>query len=384
MIIKPKCKKFICINSHPGGCAMNVKEEIDQARQSHLTDGPMNVLVIGSSNGFGLSSRICAAYSMGANTMGVFSSKPPSDRREATSGWYNSYALAKELKSLPTHHVDLNADAFDPQTKAQAIDILRREFPQGLDLVIYSIAAARRKVGDNLYKSSIRPVGEAVTTLDLDLESGVVREVQLQPASPEEVESTRKVMGGEDWALWIEALHEAGVLKPGCKSFAYTYIGSSQTKSIYNDGAIGKAKDHVAQTAQALSQSGRVNAQVISQPAVVTQSSSVIPSISLYMTILMEIFHQAKYDNSTQAHINRMMETCFLNTRPGHLVLNNEFELSEAIQQQVDKKWNSIVPGEILPEDIGNPERFRQAFLKLFGFGRTDIDYDADVEHYLV
>lgn len=384
MIIKPKCKKFICINSHPTGCALNVREEIEAAAGHAIPTRPLNVLVIGSSNGFGLSTRICAAWSMGANTIGVFSSRPPIERKEATAGWYNSHALAQELKQLDTRHFDVNGDAFSPQIKEQTLQLIQREFPEGLDLVVYSIAAGRRKVGEDVYKSYIRPVGEAVKTLDLDLESGMVREIELTPGTPEEMESTRKVMGGEDWALWIEALHGAGLLKEDSRSLAFTYIGSHHTRAIYNEGTIGHAKDHLAETARQLSEAGLTRAQVVSQPAVVTQSSSVIPSISLYMTVLMDIYQATGYDNSTQSHIRRMMEEMVIKDQPGHLLINNDYELSAPIQAQVDEKWAAIEPGAALPQVAGDPEAFRQEFLSLYGFGRTDVDYEADVDHMLI
>ncbi len=384
MVIKPRCKKFICINSHPVGCANNVKREIEAASQFVIADRPLNVLVIGSSNGFGLSSRICAAYSMHANTMGIFSSRPPKENKEGTAGWYNSYALARELEKLPTTHVDLNADAFAPDTKTTAIDLIKENFPQGLDLVIYSIAAARRIVGDHTYKSSIRPIGGAVKTLNLDLDTGLVHVLNLMPATEVEIESTRKVMGGEDWSLWIDALNEAGVLKADNKTFAYTYIGSQHTRAVYNDGTIGNAKDHLLKTAREIKQAGKSRAYVISQPAVITQSSSVIPSISLYMTVLMNIYKTEGYDNSIQTHIRNMMKQSFLADPESTLVINNQYELSDEIQAQVNQKWDMIKENEELPDGIGDPEEFRQAFLNMFGFNQSDIDYQADVEHYLV
>lgn len=384
MVIKPRCKKFICINSHPVGCANNVKREIETAKQNVISEGPLNVLVIGSSNGFGLSSRICAAYSMKANTMGVFSSRPPKETKEATSGWYNSYALARELEKLPTTHIDLNADAFAPETKEQAVKMIKANFPAGLDLVIYSIAAARRTVGEHTYKSSIRPIGSTVKTLNLDLDTGLVHELELTPGTDAEIESTRKVMGGEDWSLWIDALSQAGVLKANSKTFAYTYIGSKHTRAVYNDGAIGKAKDHLLLTATQITQAGKSRAYVVSQPAVITQSSSVIPSISLYMTVLMDIYREKNYDNSIQTHVRNMMKSSFLKDPADALVINNQYELSDEIQAQVNKKWDMIKENEELPETIGDPEDFRQAFLNMFGFNQPDIDYNADVDHYLV
>ncbi len=381
MIIKPKCKKFICVNAHPEGCARKVAEEIAVAKTVHLDDTPRNVLIIGSSNGFGLSTRISAAWSLGANTIGVYSSKPPMERREATAGWYNAHALAAELKNAPGRHFDVNGDAFSPETKDEVLALIRREFPEGLDLVVYSVAAGRRKVDGEIYKSYIRPIGEPVMTLDLDLDTGIVREIELAAASAEDIISTRKVMGGEDWALWIKALAEADLLKADSKSFAFTYIGSRHTRAIYNEGTIGKAKDHLAQTAQELTDQGYTRAQVISQPAVVTQSSSVIPSISLYMTVLLDIYRTTGYDNSTQSHIRRMMETMYLQEQPGHLLINNDYELSAPIQAMVDEKWDRIVAGEPLPESTGDPELFRKEFLSLYGFGRPDIDYDAEIDH---
>ena len=384
MIIKAKNKRFICINGHPVGCALNVTNEIEEAKAHVISEGPLNVLIIGSSNGFGLSSRIAAAYSMGANTMGIFSSKPPKEKREATSGWYNSYALTQELKKLPTTHINLNADAFQPETKVEALRLIRAYFPEGIDLVIYSIAAARRNVGEETFKSSIKPIGAEVETWDLSLETGIVSKVVLQPAVEEEIESTRRVMGGEDWQLWIEALQEGGVLNEESKTFAYTYIGSSHTRAIYNEGTIGRAKDHLLKTAERMNEKALTHAYVISQPAVITQSSSVIPSISLYMTILMDIYTKKNYDNSLQTHIRNTMKEAYIKNPAEILVINNGYELSDEIQSAVNERWDKIQEGEPLSKDSGDPQNFKDAFLNNFGFELGEVDYAEDVEHYLL
>lgn len=384
MIIKAKNKRFICINGHPTGCAVNVAKEIEEARAHVIAGGPLNVLVIGSSNGFGLSSRITAAYSMGANTMGIFSSKPPREKREATSGWYNSYALTKELEKLPTTHINLNADAFAPETKEAAIRIIKERFPEGIDLVVYSIAAARRTVGEETFKSAIKPIGQPVKTWDLNLDTGIVSEVELHPGTEEEIESTKRVMGGEDWQLWIEALSSAGLLKEDNRTFSYTYIGSSHTRAIYNEGTIGNAKDHLLTTARAMNEKGLTKAFVISQPAVITQSSSVIPSISLYMTILMDIYREKAYDNSSQTHTRNTMLEAFLKDPDEVLVINNGYELSDEIQAEVNRRWDRIRAGEALPAENGDPAVFREAFLNNFGFELDEVDYEKDVDHYLI
>lgn len=384
MIIKAKNKGFLCINGHPTGCQVNVAKEIEAAKANIMAEGPLNVLVIGSSNGFGLSSRITAAYSMGANTMGIFSSKPPRENREATSGWYNSYALTQELMKLSTTHVNLNADAFAKETKEEAIRIIRECFPEGLDLVVYSIAAARRKVGEEIFKSAIKPIGQPVKTWDMNLDTGIISEVELLPASEEEIESTRRVMGGEDWQLWMEALSSAGVLKENNKTFAYTYIGSRHTRAIYNDGTIGNAKDHLLTTARAMNEKGLTKAYVISQPAIITQSSSVIPSISLYMTILMDIFRKKGHDNSSQHHTLNTMLTAFLKDPEEILVINNGYELSREIQSEVNRRWDNIRAGEALSLEDGDPQEFKKAFFNNFGFELDEVDYTKDVDYYLL
>lgn len=311
MVIKPKRKKFLCINSHPLGCAANVQEEITRAKALPFPQRPLTVLILGASSGYGLSSRIVSAFGMGANTLGVYYARPPEDQRVADAGWYNTLALAQELKKTSGIHHHVNRDAFSLAAKQETAKCLRDAFPRGVDLLIYSIAAPRRLCGDRVYRSTIKPLGAPVETLDMDPESGMISKITVAPATKEEADETRKVMGGEDWLDWVHYLKHEGLLNEGAKTFAYTYIGSELTRGIYNAGTIGYAKDHLLETARWLNDQGILQAHVVSQPAVVTQSSAVIPSISLYMTLLMKLYEENHRDNSCVSHIARMMEHVF-------------------------------------------------------------------------
>lgn len=362
-MIQPLRKKTLCINSHPQGCTYNVNQEIALAK-TMTGDAPFKkVLVIGASTGFGLSSRIAAAFSLEADTLGVYRSSPPRPGKEGNAGYNNSQAFIQAARELPGNHLDVVGDAFSQETKETVIQALRDGFGP-VDLVIYSIAAPRRKTNQGNYRSTIKPVGQPVKVLDLDMDSQSLSEITLEPASQTEIEETRKVMGGEDWQAWMMALKGADLLQEDCQTIAYTYLGSDLTRAIYNDGTIGKAKDHLLETAESLRQEGII-AQVISQPAVVTQSSSVIPSIGLYLTLLNHVYQELGIQENQQTIMARMFEK--LKDPREVLVYNNETELSPEVQNALKSAWDKLKADESLPKEYAGWS-FKEAFLNLFGF----------------
>ena len=291
MIISPRVRGFICTNAHPVGCAQNVAQQIEYIkRQSFegVAGTPKNVLVIGSSTGYGLASRITAAYGYGAKTLGLFFEKPPTEKRTASAGYYNSAAFEAQAQADGLFAKSINGDAFSNEAKAKAIEIINNEMGGKIDLVVYSLASPRRTdpLSGETYMSTLKPVGEAYTAKNLNTDTQIVGEITCEPANDQEIADTIKVMGGEDWALWIDALAEAGVLESGAKTVAYTYIGDKLTKPIYGHATIGKAKEHLDTTAAALNSRHSVEARVSVLKAVVTQASSAIPVMPLYLSIL--------------------------------------------------------------------------------------------------
>ena len=333
MVISPKVRGFICTNAHPLGCAANVTQQIAHIKSLDLTNpvpgAPKNVLIIGSSTGYGLASRITAAYGYEAKTLGVFFEKPPTEKRTASAGFYNAAAFDKQAVSDDLYAKSINGDAFSDECKQQVIDQIKADLGS-VDLVVYSLASPRRTdpISGETFMSTLKPIGKAYTAKNLNTDSQVIGEVTVEPASQEEIDNTVKVMGGEDWQLWIDALNQAKVLAPGCKTVAYTYIGDKLTKPIYGDATIGKAKEHLDTTAEQLNNEYDVRANVAVLKAVVTQASSAIPVMPLYLAILFkkmqaEGTHEGcieqlgrLFSECLYAESPRMDDTCLLYTSP--------------------------------------------------------------------
>jgi len=312
MVIKPRVRGFICTNAHPVGCAENVNQQIDYIQQLKLEQhlpadqqSPKNVLVIGASTGYGLASRITAAYGFGAKTLGLFFEKAPTDRKTGSAGYYNSAAFESRARADGLYCKSINGDAFSAQAKQQVIDIVKADLNE-IDLVVYSLASPRRtdpETGET-FMSTLKPIGESYTAKNLNTDTQIIGEVTVETANQEEINSTIKVMGGEDWALWMNALSEANVLAKGCKTVAYTYIGDKLTKPIYGHATIGRAKEHLDNTAAELNASLDVEARVSVLKAVVTQASSAIPVMPLYLSIL---FKELKAEGTTKAVLNSLV-----------------------------------------------------------------------------
>ncbi len=387
-IISPRVRGFICITAHPEGCAAHVREQIAYVKsRPKIKNGPKNVLVIGASTGYGLASRISAAFGAGANTFGVYFERPSANGKTATAGWYNTAAFEKEAKKAGLYAASANGDAFSDELKNQVIERLKKEMPK-IDLVVYSLASPRRtdpKSGE-VYKSVLKTVGEPYSSKNLDTDKKIVNEVSIEPANPEEIAATVKVMGGEDWELWISALNDAGLLAEGCQSVAYSYIGPSVTWPIYKDGSIGQAKKDLHRAAKAIDailKIRRGRAFVSVNKAVVTQASSAIPVVPLYISILFKIMKAKGLHEDCIEQIQRLFETQmfgdnFLNFDENGLVHIDDWELREDVQKEVFEIWPKISTENL--DELSDFSGYQRDFLKLFGFGLDGVNYSAPVE----
>lgn len=352
-----------------------------------MKNGPKNVLVLGSSTGYGLASRIAAAFGAGANTFGVYFERPSANGKTASAGWYNTAAFEAEARKAGLYAASMNGDAFSAEMKAQVIERLKKEMPQ-IDLVVYSLAAPRRTdpaTGES-YKSVLKPVGGDYTSKNLDTDKKVVNEVTLTPANEEEIKATVKVMGGEDWKLWIEALDEAGLLAEGCQSMAYSYIGPSVTWPIYKDGSIGQAKKDLyakGKEIDAILKIKRGRAFVSVNKAVVTQASSAIPVVPLYISILFKVMKEKGLHEDCIEQIQRLFETQMyndnaLNYDENGLVRIDDWEMREDVQKEVFEIWPKICTENL--ETLSDFAAYQSGFLKLFGFGLEGVNYAAETE----
>jgi enoyl-[acyl-carrier protein] reductase / trans-2-enoyl-CoA reductase (NAD+) len=385
MIIKPRIRGFICTTAHPDGCAAHVREQIDYVRaQGAVASQAPRVLVLGASGGYGLASRIVATFAGGAATLGVSFEKPPAADKTATAGWYNNIAFEAAAESAGLYAKTLDGDAFSDAMKAKVIDTIRADLGQ-IDLLVYSLASPVRqhpKTGE-LFRSSIKPLGEPVHIKTLNVDKGVVHEIDLQPATEEETRATVAVMGGEDWEYWIEALQDADVLADGFRTLAFTYIGSELTWPIYWKGTLGKAKEDLDRAASALRERlGAVqgDARVATLKAIVSQASAAIPVVPLYVSLLFRVMKDKGVHENTIQHIYRLFATQLVSSDrrlddEGRIRLD-DVELSDEIQGEVKRRWPLVTTGNL--DDLADLPGFRTDFLKIFGFGIDGVDYDAD------
>ncbi|BEU02901.1 enoyl-[acyl-carrier-protein] reductase [NADH] [Agarivorans sp. OAG1] len=388
MIIKPKIRGFICTTTHPVGCAANVQEQIDYTKQQgKVSNGPKRVLVVGSSSGYGLSSRIAAAFGSDAATIGVFFEKPATEKKPGTAGWYNAAAFDQKAHEAGLYAKSINGDAFSHQAKQAAVDLIKQDLGQ-IDLVVYSLASPVRKLPDSgeLIRSSLKPIGETYTATAVDTNKDTIIEASVEPATEQEIADTVTVMGGEDWELWIKSLDEAGVLAEGCKTVAYSYIGTALTWPIYWDGALGKAKMDLDRAATALneklsSKQGSANVAVLK--SVVTQASSAIPVMPLYISMVFKIMKEQGLHEGCMEQIYRLFnERLYLEGEQAPVDEQNrlrldDWELREDIQQACVDLWPQITTENL--KEHTDYEYYKAEFLKLFGFGVEGVDYEEDV-----
>jgi len=385
MIIKPRVRGFMCITSHPSGCEQNVLDQIDFIKRQSSTKGPARVLVIGSSTGYGLAARITAAFGSGASTLGVFFEKPGTERKPGTAGWYNSAAFHRAAEKEGLYAKSINGDAFSDEIKQLTIDTIKKDLGQ-VDLVIYSLAAPRRQhpVTGEVFNSTLKPVGKNITMRGINTDKEVIQEFSLEAASEQEIADTVAVMGGEDWQMWIDALIETNALAAGAKTTAFTYIGEKMTWDLYWDGTIGQAKKdldaRVMAIREKLAKTGG-DARVSVLKAVVTQSSSAIPIMPLYLAIL---FKEMKANNSHEGCIEQLYRlfTEGLYTEQPRLdqegrLRMDELEMVAEVQENVANAWAQISTENMY--DLTDFSGYKHEFLSLFGFDVDGVDYDAEV-----
>ena len=383
MIIKPRIRGFVCITSHPEGCAAKVRQEIDVALAAKKEGGPKKVLVLGSSTGYGLSSRIATAFSHDAATLGVFFERPSMKGKPASAGWYNSVAFEQAAHKAGLYAKSINGDAFSNEIKAQAIETIKADLGQ-VDLVVYSLASPRRtdpKTGET-YKSVLKPIGETFTNRTLDTDKDLVTEVTIDPAEGDDVTHTVNVMGGQDWELWMDALDDAGVLAPGAKSVAYSYIGPEITWPVYTNGTIGQAKKDVERAAAAITEQHDCAAYVAVNKAVVTQASSAIPVVPLYISILIKVMKaKGTHEDCIEQMVRLFNERLYgddLRLDSSGRIRVDDWEMEPEVQQAVAAIWPGITSETLYAQS--DYAGYQKNFLNLFGFELPGVDYEADVE----
>jgi enoyl-[acyl-carrier protein] reductase/trans-2-enoyl-CoA reductase (NAD+) len=386
MIIQPKTRGFICLTSHPEGCAENVQQQIDYIKSKEIIkNGPKNVLVIGASTGFGLASRIATAFGSNAATIGVFFEKPATEGRPGTAGWYNSAAFEKEAHLAGLYAKSINGDAFSDEIKKKTIELIKKDLGQ-VDLVIYSLASPRRihpKTGVT-YASVLKPIGEPFTNKTVDFHTGIVSDITIDPIKlQQDIDNTIAVMGGEDWKFWIEDLKKAGVLANGIKTVAYSYIGPELTYPIYRNGTIGMAKNDLENTVPILNDILK-NLNGISyisvNKALVTQSSSAIPVVPLYISLLYKVMkqkgiHEGCIEQMQRLFQDRIYSDNVLLDNKGRIRVD-DWEMKDDVQAEVTELWNNVTSENIM--DISDLEGYRKDFFNLFGFEFDNIDYNKD------
>src|SRR3954471_3365519 len=392
MIIKPKVRGFVCVTAHPEGCAAHVQEWIDYVKsKGPIKHGPKKVLVIGASTGFGLSSRITAAFGSGAATLGIFFERPSEEGRPSTPGWYNTIGFTQAARAAGLYAHNINGDAFSDDIKRQALDKIRADLGQ-VDLVVYSLASPRRthpKTGA-VHKSCLKPVGASYTNKTVDTDKGIVSSVTIEPASEQEVADTTAVMGGEDWEMWMGALSEANLLAPGAQSVAYSYIGPEVTWAIYKNGTIGLAKNDLERAAKnidsLLKLKGGGRAFISVNKALVTQASSAIPVVPLYISILYKIMKARGTHEGCIEQMYRLFSTQMYNGQTPKFdeagrVRVDDWEMRPEVQNAVREIWPRVTTENLGEKtDIAG---YRSEFLKLFGFGLKGVNYEAETEPHV-
>ena len=388
MFIKPRIRGFICTTAHPQGCAAHVREQIDYVqKRGPITGTPTRVLVIGSSTGYGLASRIVPAFAGGAATLGVFFEKAGEEDRTASAGWYNSVAVEKAAHAAGLYAKSINGDACSAAIKEQTIATIKADLGQ-VDAVIYSLASPRRthpKTGVT-HMSTLKPLGAAYTAKTVNTDKGVVSDITIEPASEPEIADTVAVMGGEDWKMWIDALSAAGVLAPGALTVAYSYIGPDLTWAIYRNGTIGRAKEHLEATAKRLADKlgatgGRAFVSI--NKALVTQASSAIPVVPLYISLLYKVMkaeglHEGCIEQIYRLFAERLAPAASPQLDAEGRIRIDDWEMRPAIQQRVADLWPQVTTETL--ESVTDIAGYRAEFLKLFGFGLPGVDYEAEAD----
>ena len=383
MIVEPKVKGFICTTAHPAGCKESVRRQIAYCKEKGMVEGPKKVLVIGSSTGYGLASRIAVTYGYGADTIGVAFERESNGRRTATAGWFNTKAFEEFAKEDGYYAKSFNGDGFSEEMKNQVIETIRKDFGK-VDMVVYSMAAPRRTMPDGTTVSSVlKTVGKELTNKTIDLRNNEIKDVTVPVANEEEIENTVKVMGGEDWEAWIQALVDADVLSDNAVTLAYSYIGPELTHAIYKEGSIGQAKKHLFDTSKKLTkefEAKGLKAYISVNKALVTQSSAAIPIVPLYISLLYKIMKKEGLHEGCIEQMNRL----FIDKLPaketdaeGYIRLD-DWEMEDKVQNEITKLWDLVTTENI--GELGDIEGYWEDFYHMFGFHYDNVDYSADVE----
>jgi enoyl-[acyl-carrier protein] reductase/trans-2-enoyl-CoA reductase (NAD+) len=387
MIISPRTRGFICLTSHPEGCAQNVLKQINYVKTKGTIDGPKKVLVIGASTGFGLASRITSAFGANASTIGVYFEKPAAPGKPASPGWYNTAAFEKYAHEAGLYAKSINGDAFSTAIKQQTIDLIKADLGQ-IDLIIYSLASPKRvhPVTGQVYNSVLKPIEGTFSDKTVDFHTGIVSTVSIDPANEEEIANTVAVMGGEDWEMWIDALKKENLLATGATTVAYSYIGPALTEPVYRKGTIGRAKDHLEATAFSISDklkdiSGKAYVSV--NKALVTQASSAIPVIPLYISLLYKVMkakgiHEGCIEQISRLFSENLYAKGEIRTDEKGRLRIDDWEMREDVQAEVAALWKQATT-ETLPA-IGDLAGYSTDFFNLFGFEVPGVDYQADID----
>ncbi len=388
MIIEPKTRGFICTTAHPVGCAANVAEQVNKVKAGGAVEnGPKKVLVIGASTGYGLASRITAAFGSGAATIGIFLEKPATDKKSGSAGWYNSAAFEKMAHEAGLYARSVNGDAFSNEMRAKVIEMIQEDLGK-IDLVVYSLASPVRKMPESgeVVRSVLKPIGEVYRAIAIDTNKDQIINAEIPPASAEEIANTVTVMGGEDWELWMSALSQAGVLADGVKTVSYSYIGTEITWPIYWHGALGKAKEDMDRAAAVIRKSlaplgGSANVAVLK--SVVTQASAAIPVMPLYISICFKVMKEKSIHEGCLEQIDRLFRTNLYSADHATLdeqqrIRMDDWELRDEVQNSVQQLWPTVTTENLF--ELTDYQGYKNEFLKLFGFGFNGINYQTDVD----
>jgi|SRR6185312_11347452 len=386
MIIQPKIRGYICTTAHPAGCFKVVEEQINYVKSQGKLSGPKNVLVIGASTGYGLASRIVATFGAGAKTIGVFFEKEPEEKRTATAGWYNTAAFEKIAHREGHYAKSINGDAFSNDIKQRTAELIRQDFKQ-VDLVIYSLASPRRvhPTTGQVFSSVLKPIGRSYTSKTVDAFRGEVKDITLESATPDEIQNTVAVMGGEDWEMWLDFLAKENLLAPGIKTVAYSYIGPELTHPIYKEGTIGIAKNdllHSAEKITAKLKNLNGDAVISVNKAVVTQASAAIPVVPLYISLLFKLMKAKGTHEGCIEQIERLFKDHLYSSNStrdaeGYIRID-DLEMEADIQQKIAALWPQITTENL--EQLTDIAGYREEFYRLFGFHAQHVNYDAETD----
>lgn len=385
MIVEPKVRGFICTTAHPLGCKENIQRQIDYTKKQGKVKGPKKVLIIGASTGYGLASRITATYASDASTIGVMFEKPASDKRTATPGWYNTKAFEEIAANDGYYAKSINGDAFSVEVKEQVIDLIKKDLDK-IDMVIYSLAAPRRTTPDGtVFQSVLKTTSDEFTNKSWNLRSNEISEATITPASEEEIQSTIKVMGGEDWVDWMSALANADVLEKNAITIAYSYIGPALTYPVYFNGTIGKAKEHLQASASVIEEKLKehsTKAYISVNKALVTQASSAIPIVPLYFAILYKVMKKKDIHEGCIEQINRLFHEKLFHEQPildeENRIRLDDLELRPDVQEEVMKSWDHVNTENLT--ELADIAGYWEDFYHMFGFHFDNVDYSKDVE----